>query len=152
MEKRLLVLTTAAFMMFSNVMAASAQQSPGNPAVQQPNQQQAQAQSTDEDEPGMMGRGMMDEGGMMRRGMMMGKGGMSYGRMAHRGMMGQFAMRMIFALMDSDGDGTISLQEFQAAHEKIFRAMDTDHDGTVSFEEMLNFMRGRGVGKSASQQ
>jgi hypothetical protein len=31
-------------------------------------------------------------------------------------------MRFIFALMDSDGDGTVSLQEFQAAHEKIFKA------------------------------
>ena len=33
-------------------------------------------------------------------------------------------MRMIFALMDSDGDGTISLSEFQAAH--IFKAMDSN--------------------------
>jgi len=35
-------------------------------------------------------------------------------------------MRMLFALMDSDGDGTISLQEFQAAHERIFKAMDAN--------------------------
>jgi hypothetical protein len=36
------------------------------------------------------------------------------------GMMGRgIAMRMIFALMDADGDGTISLQEFQAAHERL---------------------------------
>jgi hypothetical protein len=34
-------------------------------------------------------------------------------------------MRMIFALMDTDGDGTIELQEFQAAHERIFKAMDS---------------------------
>jgi hypothetical protein len=26
-------------------------------------------------------------------------------------------MRMIFALIDTDGDGAISLQEFQAAHD-----------------------------------
>jgi len=34
------------------------------------------------------------------------------GMMGGRGMMGPLAMRIIFALMDSDGDGTISLQEF----------------------------------------
>jgi Ca2+-binding EF-hand superfamily protein len=73
-------------------------------------------------------------------------------RMGQGGMMGPFVMRIIFALMDSDGDGTISLQEFQAAHERIFKAMDKDRDGTVSFEEMLNFMQGRGTTRSAPQQ
>ena len=52
------------------------------------------------------------------------------------------ATRIIFSLMDADGDGTVSLQEFQAAHERNFKAMDADHDGTVSFEEMQAFMRG----------
>ena len=36
----------------------------------------------------------------------------------------------------------LSLEEFQAAHERIFKAMDTDHDGTVTFEEMEAFIRG----------
>jgi Ca2+-binding EF-hand superfamily protein len=71
----------------------------------------------------------------------MGRGGM----MAGGGMMGHgAAMRFIFALMDSDGDGTVSLQEFQAAHEKIFKAMDTDKDGTLTLEEIQAFMRGTG--------
>ena len=43
---------------------------------------------------------------------------------------------IIFALMDGDGDGTVSLQEFQAAHERIFKAMDTDKDGTLTLEEI----------------
>ena len=61
------------------------------------------------------------------------------------GMLGHgAAMRIIFALMDSDGDGTVSLQEFQAAHEKIFKAMDTDKDGTLTLEEIQTFMRGAG--------
>jgi hypothetical protein len=78
---------------------------------------------------GMMGRGAMRDGGMMGRGV---------------------AMRFIFALMDSDGDGTVSLQQFQAAHEKIFKAMDTDKDGTLTIEEIQAFMRGKG--KSAPKE
>ena len=73
----------------------------------------------------------------------------SPGMMGHGGMMGSMPMRIIFALMDGDGDGTVSLQEFQAAHEKIFKAMDTDKDGTLTLEEMQTFMRG--TGKSDSQ-
>ena len=41
-------------------------------------------------------------------------------------------MRMLFAMMDSDGDGTVSLQEFQAAHERIFKAMDANKDGVAA--------------------
>ena len=64
--------------------------------------------------------------------------------------MGPFAMHIIFALMDIDGDATISLEEFQATHEQIFKAIYTDKDGTLTLEEMLGFMRG--AGKSAPQQ
>ena len=67
----------------------------------------------------------------------MGGGMMEHGY-GHQPMM----MRIIFSLMDADGDGKLTLQEFQAAHERIFKAMDTDHDGTVTLEEMQNFMRG----------
>ena len=58
------------------------------------------------------------------------------------GMMRGVMMRMIFALMDSDGDGTIELPEFQAAHERIFKAMDSNKDGKLTQEEMQAFMRG----------
>ena len=69
-------------------------------------------------------------------------------RMMGCSMMGHgAAMRVIFALMDSDGDGTVSLQEFQAAHEKIFKAMDTDKDGTLTIEEIQAFMRGKSAPK-----
>ena len=44
--------------------------------------------------------------------------------------------------MDADGDGKLSLQEFQAAHERIFRAMDANKDGLVTLEEMQDFLRG----------
>jgi Ca2+-binding EF-hand superfamily protein len=45
-------------------------------------------------------------------------------------------------MMDSDGDGTISLPEFQAAHERIFKAMDTNKDGVLTMQEIQEFMRG----------
>ena len=78
-----------------------------------------------------MGRGMMGQGGMMGRGMMGG------------GAMGPTVLRrMVFALMDSDGDGTIELPEFQAAHERIFKAMDSNKDGKLTREEMQAFMQG----------
>jgi len=70
---------------------------------------------------------MMGGGGMMGGGMMMGP---------------PIMMRMIFALMDADGDGTISLQEFQAAHERIFKAMVANNDGRLTPEEMQAFMQG----------
>ena len=74
---------------------------------------------------------------------MMGQGGMvGHGMMVRGGMMGPIMMRMIFALIDSDGDGTISLQEFQAAHERIFKAMDANKDGRLTQEEMQAFMQG----------
>jgi hypothetical protein len=83
-----------------------------------------------------------------RHGGMIG-GGMMGGEMMGHGMMGQgcgrgspVMMRIIFSLMDANGDGKLSLEEFQAAHERIFKAMDADHDGTVTLEEMQAFMRG----------
>jgi hypothetical protein len=50
--------------------------------------------------------------------------------------------RIMFVLMDTDGDGTLSLEEFQTAHAKIFKAMDANKDGKVTFEEMQAFFRG----------
>jgi Ca2+-binding EF-hand superfamily protein len=57
-------------------------------------------------------------------------------------MMGPMMITMMFALMDADGDGKLSLQEFQAAQERIFKAMDANKDGFVTLQEMQNFMRG----------
>jgi hypothetical protein len=126
MKRHILTLTTCAFILACGAAGASAEESTGDRSHE--------------------GHGMMGQGGMMGCGMM-GRGGM----MGGGGMMGHgAAMRFIFALMDSDGDGTVSLQEFQAAHEKIFKAMDTDKDGTLTLEEMQAFMRG--TDKSAPKE
>jgi hypothetical protein len=114
---------------------------PGNesgPALQPPTELQNRAQGNEEEDedqdgffhhhPGMMG--------------MMGRGYGDHGRHQGRGAMGLTTMRIIFSLMDADGDGKLTLQEWQAAHERIFKAMDTDHDGTVTLEEMQVFIRG----------
>lgn len=58
-------------------------------------------------------------------------------------MMGHADMKaMMMILMDTDSDGTVSLQEFLAAHERIFKAMDTNKDGRLTFEEFQNFRPG----------
>lgn len=87
-----------------------------------------------------MGDRGMTRGGMMGRGMMAGR---------MRGC-SPIMSRIIFALMDADGDGTVSLQEFEAAHERIFKAMDANRDGQLTEDEMMAFMRG--ITRSAPQQ
>jgi EF hand len=135
------MLMTAVFL-FCGATEAGAQQSPITPQIPAQIQQQASPQGGITG-PGMMGRGMMGEGmtghGMMHEGMM-GRGMMGRGMMGP--MMSPVAMRMIFALMDGDGDGTVSLQEFQTAHERIFKAMDANKDGVLTLEEIQSFMRG----------
>lgn len=68
--------------------------------------------------------------------------------MAPRMMRRMVMMRIMFALMDTNGDGTISLQEWQAAQERIFKAMDTNKDGNLTLEEMRRFI----LGTPASRQ
>jgi EF hand len=118
MYTRVLGLAISALILAYGAVGAIAQ----DRMTQQPDQQQMQG--------GMMGRGMM--GGHMTGGGMMGGGAMGPPIM----------FRMMFALMDADSDGTISLQEFQAAHERIFKAMDSNKDGKLTLEEMQAFMHG----------
>ena len=135
MRKQALLLTTSALILAYSAMAAAAQ-GPMTPQADANHPQQTiPGQEGSMGQGAMMGRGMMG-GGMMGRGMT--SGGMMMGP--------PIMMRMIFALMDADGDGTISLQEFQAAHERIFKAMDANKDGRLTPEEMLAFMQGRRLG------
>lgn len=79
-----------------------------------------------------MGPSMMDEGDRHSR--MPGHGGI---------------MRIIFAMMDTDGDGALALQEVQDAHARIFKHMDADDNGKVTPEEIAAFFRGPIGGTSA---
>jgi hypothetical protein len=122
MHKRVLVLTTSALILAYGAFSAIAQ----DRMTPQPDQQHTQHHPT-----GQEGAGTSGQAGMMGCGMM---GGAAMGP--------PVMMRMIFSLMDSDGDGTISLQEFQAAHERIFKGMDSNKDGRLTPEEMQAFMQG----------
>jgi EF hand len=128
MYARVLGLTISAVILAYGAVGALAQ----DRMMPQPVQQQAQSQPTGQEGSGMMGHGGTMPGGMMGHGMMGG------GAMGPPPVM----LRIMFALIDTDSDGTISLQEFQAAHERIFKAMDTNKDGKLTLEEMQAFMHG----------
>ncbi len=130
MYRHILGLTTSALILACGTAGALAQSQTTTPPGQQ-----TQPPAMGQDGGGMMGPGSMMGGGMM--GQMMGRGMMGRGAMAR-----PLIMRVMFALMDTDSDGTISLQEFQAAHERIFKAMDTNKDGKLTPEEMEAFIHG----------
>ena len=131
MSTRVLGLTISALILAYGAVGAIAQD-----RMTQPDQQQMQSYPMGQEDAGTMGHGRMTWRDMMGE------------HMTGRGMMGGGAMgppimfRMMFALMDADSDGTISLQEFQAAHERIFKAMDSNKDGKLTLEEMQAFMHG----------
>ena len=143
MAKHILMLTTVTFALVCGGIPARAQEDSDDPAItrhwEEVQQNQGDEEDTRHDGPrhdaplyaAMHGGGWQD-----------GRGVEEARHDAPRRHDGPSAMRIIFALIDRDGDGTISLEEFQAAHERIFKAMDADKDGTVSQEEMLDFMRG----------
>ena len=132
MYARILGLTISALILAYGTVGATAQ----DRLMPQPVQQQTESQPQ-----GQEGAGMMGHGGMMG-GATMGRGMMGCGMMGGRAMGPPIMLRMMFALMDSDGDGTIELPEFQAAHERIFKAMDSNKDGRLTLEEMTAFVHG----------
>ena len=55
------------------------------------------------------------------------------------GMMHGTRMRLIFAIVDADGDGALSLTEVQDFHGRIFTAIDQNRDGKVEMAEIEAF-------------
>jgi hypothetical protein len=120
--KALLTLIASAFLLMSNIAGAHELETPSAGAQEQ---EAPTAKMTGEDMMGRMGQNMMGHG-MMRPGMM--RHGMH--------------MRVMMILMDTDGDGALSLEEVQAAHAKIFKVIDADKDGKVTPTEAEVFFRG----------
>jgi hypothetical protein len=115
------ILIASALLLMTNIAVAQEQKDPSAGAQEQ---QAPTAKMTGEDVKGHMCQRRMGHHGM-------------------RGMMGRgMHMRLIFILMDTDGDETLSLEEFQTAHAKIFKGIDADEDGKVTRTEMQMFFSG----------
>ena len=67
------------------------------------------------------------------------RGGMHRGDGMHAGMMRAVAPRLMFAIVDADGDGALSIQEVNDFHARIFNAIDENNDGNVELSEIQAF-------------
>ena len=84
-------------------------------------------------------------------------GGGHYGMMAQPGMMGPGGMHgpgmmipFMMAMMDTNGDGALSLEEVQAVHARMFNFIDRNKDGKVTPDEVqMAFSGGAFGGPSA---
>jgi hypothetical protein len=92
-------------------------------------------------QPGM-GQGMMGQGSGTQSGQQSMMGGMPMGRMRGQmaGMHGH-RMRIMFAIVDANGDGALSFDEVMIIHKRIFDQVDANKDSKVTPEEMQAFMR-----------
>ena len=133
MDTRILGLPISALILAYGTLGAMAQD---RTTAQHP-QQQIQSHPMGHEEQAATGQGDTPAGHGAMEGHMMGRA-----MMGGDGMVAPFMMRMMFALMDADGDGTVSLQEFQTAHERIFKAMDSNKDGKLTPEEIQSFVHG----------
>ena len=122
--KALLILI--ALLLMSHIAVAQEQEAPSAGAQEQ---KAPTAKMTGQDMMSHMGQDMMGH---------MGHGMRGHGMRGH----GMMRMRVMMILMDTDGDGALSLEEVQTAHAKIFKAIDADKDGKVTLEETQMFFRG----------
>ncbi|WP_206454161.1 EF-hand domain-containing protein [Aurantimonas marina] len=166
MIKSILTLTTSALILAGSAMAANSQQTPGAAGQQDRPGRMMQQQDDDMMRPGgqRSERAQNDDDDMMRSGrqrserddddddrwgmpgQFYGQGGPDWRRGGMMGprMGGPHMMRMMMILLDTDGDGALSLDEVQAVHARFFKAVDANGDGKVTTEEIQAFMSPRG--------
>lgn len=123
--RKSLILTAVLLAAPFGTAGAQQPESPMQPGQMQPGQMQPGQMQPGQMPDGMMG---MMAGGMMGMMRMMGPGMMN--------MMGPGMMPMMVIMLDADGDGGVSLEEYQAVHQRMFRAMDTDGDGRLTAGEL----------------
>jgi hypothetical protein len=119
--KAKLILIASALLLMTNIAGAQEQKAPS-----------AGAQEQEAPSAKMTGEDMMGHGEDM----------MGHGMMRPRMMRQRMHMRVMMTLIDTDGDGALSLEEVQTAHAKIFKVIDADKDGKVTLEETEMFFRG----------
>jgi hypothetical protein len=168
MNKSLLTLTATAFLLATTMGTAQAQSTDEDDTMQrgQGMMQQGMQRGQRMMQQGMQrGQRMMQRGQrgerMMQRGRdgetrygryrdrdsdmrrhYRGRHGMGYGRGMGGGMGHGAMMQIVFAMMDADGNGSLSLQEVQDAHARIFAHMDANNDGELTKAEIRAFFRG----------
>lgn len=61
--------------------------------------------------------------------------------MGGHGMMRMHApLKIMFAILDTNGDGALSFEEIMAAHKRVFDAIDVNKDGKITVEEIEAFL------------
>ncbi|MGH6896511.1 MAG: EF-hand domain-containing protein [Geminicoccaceae bacterium] len=147
MKRRFLTLTASGLILASGISLAQAQQSTEDRPMPERDQQGQGMMGSDmgmsPEMMQMMQRRMSEQQGRMEMGpSMMGRNGM----MGHGGM-----LRIMFAIMDADGDGALALEEVQDIHARVFNHIDADKNGKVTLEEIQVFFRGTEPAAASSQ-
>lgn len=138
------------------------QQQPGSAGAGQM-QGQSQANGGGDEGYGDMGGMMMRGGGGCGMGMMHGQSGMSpwmmhemmhgrgemgrhHGRGWHNGhgMLAPNKLAVMIAIVDTNGDRALQLDELQAVQARIFKYVDKNGDGSVTPDEIRDFVKGGG--------